>query len=309
MSNFRRVHKILEEIVFSPHKYWRFFNMADNRFCCGPSGGSSGRETVCIEANRILDSCRDRDCFEDVRVILTDFGNDIIERTTNVRTKSACIAWTYINIEPVQFNRGFYTVTIRYYCKLVCEACVGGKAQEFEGVAVVEKNVVLYGSESNVSVFRSTPDVDDFCASPDPVNCSRNAPRVVVEAVDPIILKTRVLCAGEERKCYCCCCACDIPEAVTYRLSGNLCDESNSPNRREKYLAVSIGIFSVCRLVRPAQYLINAVEYSVPDKECVSASEGDPCNLFRTMAFPTGEFSTPSFGSGGGNVEKRCGGS
>ncbi len=280
--------------------------MADNRFCCG-SSGSSGREMVCIETNRILDSCRDRDCFEDVRCILTDFGNDIIERTNNVRTKSACIAWTYINIDPVQFNRGFYTVTIRFYCKLVCEACICNKPQEFDAVAVVEKKVVLYGSESNVSIFRSTADSSNFCSTPDPVCCTKNNPSVVVEAVDPIVLKTRVIDPDEHKKCYCCCCACDIPEPVTYRLNGNLSDESNSPVKRNKFLAVSLGIFSVCRIVRPAQYLINAVEYNVPDKECVPGNDTDPCSLFKNMAFPTGEFNPPSFVSSG-NVEKRCGG-
>lgn len=281
--------------------------MADNRFSCG--SGGSGREMVCIEANRILDSCRDRDCFEDVRVILTDFGNDIIERTTNVRVKSACIAWTYINLEPVQFSRGFYTVIIRFYCKLECEACVGGKPQCFDGVAVVEKKVILYGSESNVSIFRSTADATNFCSAPDPVGCMKNSPTAVVEAVDPIVLNARIVEPCDEKKCYCCCCACDIPEAVTYRLNGNLSDESNSQNRHERYLAVSLGIFSVCRIVRPAQYLVNAAEYNVPDKECVSPSETDPCGMFKCMAFPTSEFNPPAFGGNNAAVEKRCGNS
>ena len=87
----------------------------ENRFSCG----GVGKETVCIETNRILDSCRDRDCFENTRVYLTDMGNDIIERTSNVRTKEAAVAWTYINIDPVRFNRGFYTVTVRFYIKLL----------------------------------------------------------------------------------------------------------------------------------------------------------------------------------------------
>ena len=52
--------------------------MAENRFPCG---GGTSRETVCIETNRVLDSCRDRDCYENVRVYLSDFGNEILERT------------------------------------------------------------------------------------------------------------------------------------------------------------------------------------------------------------------------------------
>jgi hypothetical protein len=59
-------------------------------------------------------------------------------------------------------------------------------------------------------------------------------------------------------------------------------------------LYVSIGIFSVIRIERPAQYLINASDYAVPDKECTAAEEDDPCKLFRSMAFPIQEFSPPA---------------
>lgn len=65
--------------------------MADCRFPCGPS--QLTREQVCIECNRILDSCRDRDCFENTRVFLTGFGNDIISRTGSVRVRDAEIVW------------------------------------------------------------------------------------------------------------------------------------------------------------------------------------------------------------------------
>ena len=138
--------------------------MADNKFPCDHHPGSgcgkdTPRETVCIETNRILDSCRDRDCFENVKVFLTDQGQEIIDRTTQVRVKDVCIAWTYIGIDPVQFNRGFYAITIRFYIKLTFEACVcPGRGQEFDGIAVLEKQVVLYGGDSSVSIFRSSSD-------------------------------------------------------------------------------------------------------------------------------------------------------
>jgi len=66
-------------------------------------------------------------------------------------------------------------------------------------------------------------------------------------------------------------------------------------------------LFSVVRIVRPAQYLINAVEYNVPDKECVTSCENDPCSLFRSMAFPTSEFNPPPFNHLSTGIEKRCG--
>ena len=274
--------------------------MSDNRFSCGSSDRGGKTELVSIETNRILDSCRDRDCFEDVKVILTDFGNEILEHTTNVRAKSACITWTYIGIDPVRFNRGFYSVTIKFYIKIVFEACLcGGRSQEFEGVAVVEKKVILYGSESNVSVFKSNPDASDYCAVPDPCCSTKNVPIAIVEVVDPILLNSRV--REPEEHCGCCCCCNDIPHSVSSRLNGNLCDAEG------RYLTVSLGIFSVVRIVRPAQYLIHATEYCVPDKECVGAEDDNPCALFRSMAFPTAEFCPPSYtpvkGEGGG----KCG--
>ena len=48
--------------------------MSENRFPCGAAPSANGcgregpRETACIETNLILDSCRDRDCYENARV-------------------------------------------------------------------------------------------------------------------------------------------------------------------------------------------------------------------------------------------------
>lgn len=274
--------------------------MSDNRFSCGSSERGGRSEMVCIETNRILDSCRDRDCFEDVKVLLTDFGNDILEHTTNIRAKSACIAWTYIGIDPVNFNRGFYSVTIKFYVKITFEACLcGGRSQEFDGIAVLEKKVILYGSESNVSIFKSNPDASDYCALPEPCCSSKNVPIAIVEVVEPMVLNVKVKEADE--CCYCCCCCGDLPEGVTSRMNGTLRDTDG------RYLTVSLGIFSVVRIVRPAQYLINATEYCVPDKECVSTEEDNPCAIFRTMAFPTAEFCPPGYHPPKGDHSGKCG--
>ena len=256
--------------------------MQDNRFSCGPG---IGKETVCIETNRILDSCRDRDCYENVRVFLTDCGREIIEHTSAVRVKSAYIKQANISLDPVQFNRGFYAVNIRFYIKLTFEACVGnGRSQEFDGVAVIEKKVILYGGECNANVFRSNGGFSDFCAYPEPCRKEVNVPFAVVEAVEPIVLGVNIL---EDKHCCCsCCCCCDIPESVASSLNGNLPYDDDD----RRYLAVSIGIFSVIRIVRPGQYVISATEYIIPDKECISPSNDDPCSVFKSMAFPASEF-------------------
>ena len=261
--------------------------MSDNRFT---GSCTHAKESVCIETNRILDSCRDRDCFENVRVFLTDFGQEVIEHTTNVRVKCAEITWTNINIDPVQFNRGFYTITVRFYIQLLFEACINGRSQEFQGIVVLEKSVVLYGGESNVSIFKSGKGCHDFCASPQPVCGEKNVPEAIIEVVDPIVLGVKVVEHVEEC-CTCCCCPCDIPEGVCSDLGQYLGDDDD----RRRYLTVSFGLFSVIRLVRPAQYLIQATEYCVPDKECVSNDASDPCSVFRHMPFPTAEFCPPGY--------------
>jgi hypothetical protein len=235
-----------------------------------------------METNRILDSCRDRDCYENVRVFLTDLGQEIIEHTSQVRVKDACIAWTYIGIDPVQFNRGFYSVTIKFYVSLTFEACVPmGQLQEFEGVAVIEKRVVLYGGESNVNVFRSA-ESENYCAMPELVSCAKKNPEAVVEVLEPIVLGARIVdCAAE---CHCCCCCCDIPSQICCQ-AGGLVDGNG-----DRFLVVSLGFFSVIRLVRAGQFLISASEYCLPEKECSTPCEDNPCATFGNIPFPAAEF-------------------
>jgi len=280
--------------------------MAENRFPCGM--GTAPRETVCIETQKILDSCRDRDCFENVRVYLSCYGNELLEHTGAIRAKCANIIWSYIGIDPIQFNCGFYAVTIRFYVKIEFEACVGGgRSQNLEGIAVLEKRVILYGGESSVSVFKSEGCHSDFCSAPKFDAGTKNAPTAVVEVVAPVLLNTKIVEKASE--CNCCCCCCqenDLPEAVLSSLEAPLTFDDDGEGRR--YLTVSLGIFSVVRIVRPAQYLIQAAEYCIPEKECRAVEEDDPCHVFRTMPFPVGEFCVGSAPrNDGGEKHPRCG--
>lgn len=277
--------------------------MSDNRGASSPFCPQQGdRETVCIDTLRVLDSCRDRDCYEDARVFLSDFGQEIIEHTASVRAKGARILWTYVGVDPIRFNQGFYQVTVRFYIKVDLEACQGlGRSQEFSGIAVVEKKVVLYGSVGNVSIYRSDPSVGP-CDLGNTDHYSTNLPVGVVEVVDPVLLSVRVAEPG--CNCGCCCCSCnDIPDGVASAVPGTLNDNEN----RLRLLA-SIGIFSVIRIERPAQYLISAADYCVPDKECNVNEEDDPCSLFRRMAFPVGEFCPPSLTDLSGEGQANGGG-
>ncbi len=261
--------------------------MAENKNCFH----GNNTETVCIDCNRILDSCRDKDCFEDVRVYLGSFGQEIIEKTSNIKVKNTKVVWTCLDLEPVQFNRGFYQITVRFYTRICFEACLcPGKVQEFDGIAITEKKIILYGSEGNVNIFRSEAGTPCFCEKPQyNENAKSNAPTVVCEVTDPIALGVKV--TKQDHTCHCCCCIDDIPKHVCECLSSCLCDTDDG----YKNIYVTLGFFSVIRIERPCQYMINATEYTIPDKVCVESSDEDPCATFAKMSFPVSEFYPPSY--------------
>ncbi|MBR6514257.1 MAG: hypothetical protein IKT46_05415 [Clostridia bacterium] len=261
--------------------------MAENKNCFH----SFNTDTVCIDCNRVLDSCRDKDCFENVRVYLTTFGQEIIEKTSSIKVKSTKVVWSCIDLEPVQFNRGFYHITVRFYTRICFEACLcPGKSQEFEGIAVTEKKIILYGSEGNVNIFKSEPGASCFCENVNYTeNKSSNDPTVVCEVTDPIVLSAKV--SKFDNSIRCCGCITDIPKQVCDCLSSCLCDIDDN----YKSIYVTLGFFSVIRVERPCQYMINATEYKIPDKVCIEASEDDPCAAFAKMSFPVQEFSPPSY--------------
>ena len=60
-------------------------------------------------------------------------------------------------MEPVSFNRGCYTVDVRYFYRITADAFVGAaRPVEICGLAVFDKRVVLFGSEGSAKVFTST---------------------------------------------------------------------------------------------------------------------------------------------------------
>ena len=254
--------------------------MQDNRNT--PLGFNADcKGTVCINTERVLDSCRDRDCYEDARVYLTAFGEEILASATNIRTKCAKTLWAYVGIDEVPFNNGFYQITIKYYIIVELEACLGiGRTQCFTGLTTLEKTVILYGGEGNATTYTSSPE-NTYCNIGNLNTIGTNAPRAVVETVEPIVLGTRV----KECQCGCACDCLELPDIIANCLGGEICTNTSSPK-----LYVSLGIFSVIRIQRATQLLVQATDYAVPDKECCVASEDNPCELFRTMAFPVARF-------------------
>jgi len=262
------------------------------------NASSCAKDMVCIDTHRVLDSCRDKDCFEDVRVYLTEDGQDVVDRSGAIRVKDAKILRAYIDIDPMPFNRGFYQLNIRLFIKIFCESCASpGSVRQLCGICAVDKKTVLFGSEGSVSIFKSGEGCGGFCQDRGGAcSVSTNMPIAVLEAVDPLVLSSRIV---EPRRPSCCCCAVEeLPSDVCGCFDGCLVSPDNS-----NQLLVSLGLFSVVRLERPAQYLVSAVPYSVPEKECGAVEDDNPCSVFRRMKFPITEFSPP----GGAELGGECG--
>ena len=112
------------------------------------------KEAVCIHTDKVYDSCRDKDCIENLRVYLTPSGQEVIDCAINVKCTKAEIIWVFSDIEPVPFNRGFYSIDLKYFFKITLQAFTGlGRPTEVEGLASFNKKVILFGSEGNAKMF------------------------------------------------------------------------------------------------------------------------------------------------------------
>ena len=109
------------------------------------------REAVCIHTKKIFDSCRDKDCIEDLRFYPTQSSQCAIDRAISIKAGTAELLYVYIDVEPVGFNRGFYTVDVRYFYRVTADAFVGA-ARPVESAAWPS---LTNGSSS--SAVRATP--------------------------------------------------------------------------------------------------------------------------------------------------------
>ena len=113
------------------------------------------REAVCIHTRKIFDSCRDKDCIEDLRVYPTATSQPYIDSALSVRAKSAELLYADVNVESITFNKGYYTVDITYYYRITGETSPGGNT--VVGLAIFDKRVMLCGGVGTVKSFSSDP--------------------------------------------------------------------------------------------------------------------------------------------------------
>ena len=244
----------------------------------------------CIDTYRIYDSCRTQECPENLLVMVTDEGQPILDVASAIRIKSAKILWAGIQTEEMPFHKGYFQITTRFYIHTLLDCCTGlGTGQDVAGLCVFDKSVLLYGGESGVSVFQSDLSSDSFCGNVAlPIHTSANKARAVVETAEPIALRLNVLpFEGCSNFGTCVCSVSGIPDHVANHYSGTFREASCG----NKVCYLSLGIFSLVRIERPAQLIIPACDACIPSGSGeYDLPYTDPCSLFRSMDFPVEEF-------------------
>ncbi len=243
------------------------------------------RDNMSIHVRKITDACRDKDCIEDLRVYLTRSSQQLLDTAANVRVRKAELLYTYIDVEPVAFDRDHYCVDVTFFYRILADATVGtGRPVALCGLASFNKRAVLCGEDSRAHIFRSDTRID----GPDGLTTRHtNRPIAVVEVLDPMVLSSQVreLCDCRKDEC-----ALQIPDCVR----GCYDDELVLTGERRR-LFVSLGQFSIIRLERDAQLVVPVLEYAIPTKECCDSMgcAEDPCEMFSRIPFPTQQF-TPN---------------
>lgn len=241
------------------------------------------QQALAIHTRKITDACRDKDCIEDLRVYLCKGSQCLLDTAASVKVRSAELLYTYIDVEPVAFDRNHYCVDVTFYYRIFADAVIGAAhPAALYGLAVFSKRAVLCGEDSRAHIFTSDT---RLCAPDGASSPSTNRPTAVVEVLDPMVLSSKVKELGD--------CACQesvqIPEGISRMFDDELV---LSGDRRR--LFVTLGQFSIIRLERDAQIVVPVLDYSIPTKECCDTPCGcveDPCEMFSRIPFPTAQFS------------------
>ena len=68
---------------------------------CAPDCGF--KEAVCIHTDKVYDSCRDKECIQDLRVYFTIPDQEIVDNATSVKITKAEVLWVYTDVYRYYF--------------------------------------------------------------------------------------------------------------------------------------------------------------------------------------------------------------
>ena len=257
------------------------------------------QQAMSIHTRKITDSCRDKDCIEDLRVYLTRSSQALLDTATGARVRCAELLYTYIDVEPVAFDRNHYCIDVTFYYRILADATIGpSRPAALYGLAMFTKRAVLCGEDGRAHIYRS----DTRLLEPDgPSRLYANRPTAVVEVLNPMVLSSKV-------KDVCDCqCRDEGPLQLPAPITGMFDDELVLAGERRR-LYVTLGQFSIIRLERDAQLIVPVLDYAIPTKECCDAPgcAEDPCEMFSRIPFPATQFAPTGCDQENGNNAPCC---
>ena len=237
------------------------------------------QQALSIHTQKITDSCRDKDCIEDLRVYLTASSQKILDSCAGAKVRCADLLYTYIDVEPVAFDRNRYCIDLTFYYRILADATVGvNRPVALQGLAMFSKRAVLCGEDSRAHIYTSRTRLDGTDGLS---RVSAKHPTAVVEVLDPMVLSSKIRqhCGRGT--------VAQIPQCIIA-----LFDEELATTDGSRELLVTLGQFSIVRLERDAQLLVPVLDYSIPTKECCEAPGcgEDPCEMFSRIPFPENQF-------------------
>lgn len=147
--------------------------------CCRPEDLN---RAMPIHTKKITDSCRDKDCIEDLRVYMTRESQNVLDNCGSAKVRSAELICTTIDVSPVSFNRNHYCIDLTFYYRILADAVVGSnRPTTLQGLAVFSKRAVLCGEDSRAHIYRSNTSLGRFDG---PSTLFANLPTAIVDAVD-----------------------------------------------------------------------------------------------------------------------------
>ncbi len=247
---------------------------------CGPE---DLRQALSIHTRKITDSCRDKDCIEDLRVYLTRSSQALLDSATGAKVRCADLLYAYIDVEPVAFDRNHYCIDVTFFYRILADTVIGSmRPAALQGLAVFSKRVVLCGEENKAHIYTSSTRLN----GPDGLTrISGNTPTAIVEVLDPMVLSSKV-----KDLCECTCKETTVIQIPEYILQ--MFDDELVLSGESRRLFVTLGQFSIVRLERDAQLVVPVLDYSIPSKECCDnpGCAEDPCEMFSRIPFPTAQF-------------------
>ena len=241
------------------------------------------RQAMSIHTQKITDACRDKDCIEDLRLYLTTGSQALLDTCASARFRCGELLYSYIDVEPVAFDRNHYCIDVTFYYRILADAVVGaGRPATLYGLAVFNKRAVLCGEDSCAHIYRSDTRIGEADGL---TRLIANRPTAVVEVLDPMVLSSKV------REICDCPCTDNTALSIPGFIKGQF-DEELVLSGDKRRLFVTLGQFSIIRLERSAQLIVPVLDYSLPTKDCsdTTGCAEDPCEMFSRIPFPTQQF-------------------